>query len=69
MGITCCSVKKPKGSLSPPERCLRIPMREGARSLTLSKSVAVTVFAALRQTGFSGLQEAGRFPGDMGPAR
>ncbi len=52
-----------------PERCLRIPMRDGARSLNLSNSVAVTVFEALRQTGFSGLQEAGRFPGDMGPAR
>ncbi len=52
-----------------PERCLRIPMREGARSLNLSNSVAVTVFEALRQTGFRGLQEAGRFAGEMGPAR
>ena len=51
-----------------PERCLRIPMREGARSMNLSNSVAVTVFEALRQTGFAGLQEAGRFPGEMGPA-
>lgn len=51
-----------------PERCLRIPMREGARSLNLSNSVAVTVFEALRQTGFRGLQEAGRFPVDLGPA-
>lgn len=48
-----------------PERCLRIPMREGARSLNLSNSVAVTVFEALRQTDFAGLQEAGRFPGEI----
>lgn len=52
-----------------PERCLRIPMREGARSLNLSNSVAITVFEGLRQTGFQGLKEAGRFPGEMGPAR
>ena len=38
-----------------PERCLRIPMREGARSLNLSNSVAVTVFEALRQNDFRGL--------------
>ena len=48
-----------------PERCLRIPMREGARSLNLSNSVAVTVFEALRQTDFAGLREAGRFPGEI----
>lgn len=48
-----------------PERCLRIPMREGARSLNLSNSVAVTVFEALRQTDFAGLQQAGRFPGEI----
>ena len=52
-----------------PERCIRIPMRENARSMNLSNSVAVTVFEALRQTGFAGLAEAGRFPGEMGPAR
>lgn len=52
-----------------PERCIRIPMREGARSMNLSNSVAVTVFEALRQTGFARLQEAGRFPGEMGPAQ
>ncbi len=43
-------------------------MREGARSLNLSNSVAVTVFEALRQTGFRGLEEAGRFPADLSPA-
>lgn len=51
-----------------PERCLRIPMREGARSLNLSNSVAVTIFEALRQTGFAGLQEAGPFPTELPPA-
>ena len=59
----------PEGLLAQhPERCLRIPMREGARSLNLSNSVAVTVFEALRQTGFRGLEQAGRFPAGPGPA-
>lgn len=52
-----------------PERCIRIPMREGARSMNLSNAVAVTVFEALRQTDFAGLAEAGRFPGEMDAAR
>jgi tRNA (cytidine/uridine-2'-O-)-methyltransferase len=34
-----------------PQR-LRLPMREGQRSLNLSNAVAVTVFEAWRQTGF-----------------
>ena len=37
------------------ERCLRIPMRPEARSLNLSNSVAIVVYEALRQSGFSGL--------------
>ena len=41
------------------ERCLRLPMVGGARSLNLSNTVAVCVYEALRQTGFSGLQAAG----------
>lgn len=45
-----------------PERCVRIPMREGARSLNLSNAVAVVAFEALRQTGFENLQLAGPFP-------
>ena len=45
-----------------PERCVRIPMRAGARSLNLSNSVAVIAFEALRQTGFINLQLAGPFP-------
>ena len=46
-----------------PERCIRIPMREGARSLNLSNSVAVIVYEALRQHDFAHLVEAGVFPG------
>lgn len=46
-----------------PERCIRIPMREGARSLNLSNSVAVIVYEALRQHDFVHLVEAGVFPG------
>lgn len=37
------------------DRCVRIPMREGMRSLNLSNAVAIGVFEALRQGGFSGL--------------
>ena len=36
-----------------PDRRLRLPMREGQRSLNLSNAVAVTVFEAWRQNGFS----------------
>lgn len=45
-----------------PERCIRIPMREGARSLNLSNSVAIVVYEALRQNDFEHLQTAGVFP-------
>ena len=38
----------------PPERRLRLPMLPGQRSLNLSNAVAVTVFEAWRQSGFSG---------------
>jgi tRNA (cytidine/uridine-2'-O-)-methyltransferase len=34
--------------------CLRLPMRPGNRSLNLSNAVAVVVFEAWRQSGFSG---------------
>ncbi len=40
--------------------CVRIPMREQARSLNLSNSVAVGVFEALRQLSFPHLQQAGQ---------
>jgi tRNA (cytidine/uridine-2'-O-)-methyltransferase len=39
-------------SFAPPQR-LRLPMREGQRSLNLSNAVAVTVFEAWRQNGFA----------------
>lgn len=39
--------------------CVRIPMREQARSLNLSNSVAISLYEALRQTGFSGLSSKG----------
>lgn len=38
----------------PPARRLRLPMRPGNRSLNLSNSVAVAVYEAWRQAGFSG---------------
>ncbi len=42
------------------ESCLRLPMRAEARSLNLSNSVAITVFEALRQLSFPGLQDYGK---------
>lgn len=44
---------------SNPETSVRIPMKEGARSLNLSNSVAIVVYEALRQTRFSELKKAG----------
>ena len=37
------------------EQCIRLPMISGARSLNLSNAVAVSVYEALRQTGYGGL--------------
>ena len=42
------------------DACIRIPMRESIRSLNLSNAVAITVFEALRQLDFSGLQDYGK---------
>ena len=42
------------------ECCVKIPMREEARSLNLSNAVAITVFEALRQLQFPGLQDYGK---------
>ena len=36
----------------PVDRCIRLPMRPGQRSLNLSNAVAVTVFEAWRQNAF-----------------
>lgn len=37
------------------QNCMRIPMREGMRSMNLSNSVAVVLYEALRQIGYDGL--------------
>ena len=42
------------------ESYIRIPMRQEARSLNLSNSVAVTVYEALRQLEFPGLLDHGK---------
>lgn len=41
------------------EMCIRIPMLKEARSLNLSNSVAIVVYEALRQTGYSSLLQEG----------
>ena len=43
--------------------CVRLPMREQARSLNLSNAVAITVYEALRQLDFPGLQDYGKMKG------
>lgn len=45
------------------DRCVRIPMVDGARSLNLSNSVAIVLYEALRTQGFPGLQAAGALTG------
>ena len=42
-----------------PDSCVRLPMRDGLRSLNLSNTVAVAVYEILRQRNFEGLKEAG----------
>ncbi len=42
-----------------PEECVRLPMRDGLRSLNLSNTVAVAVYEALRQHSFDGLLSEG----------
>ena len=42
------------------QTCVRIPMMPGERSLSLSNSVAIVVYEALRQQGFPGLEEQGQ---------
>ncbi len=41
------------------EDCIRIPMLPAIRSLNLSNSVAIVLYEALRQNGFSGMQREG----------
>lgn len=38
----------------PPERCLRIPLMPGNRSLNLSNAAAIVLYEAWRQQGFAG---------------
>ena len=45
------------------DRCVRIPMREDARSLNLANSVAIVLYEALRQQGFPGLCAEGSLTG------
>jgi len=42
------------------ESCVRIPIREEARSLNLANSVAIVLFEALRQLGFPHLAQNGK---------
>ena len=42
------------------EQCIRLPMLPHIRSLNLSNSVAITVYEALRQLSFPGLQDFGK---------
>ena len=46
------------------EKCVRIPMREEARSLNLANSVAIIAYEALRQTGFESLSSVGSLRGE-----
>lgn len=41
------------------DRCIRIPMRDEARSLNLANSAAILIYEALRQNGFPGLLGVG----------
>ena len=43
-----------------PERCVRIPMAAGERSLNLSNAAAVALYEALRHIGYAGLEKTGR---------
>ncbi|ROR17056.1 tRNA (cytidine/uridine-2'-O-)-methyltransferase [Comamonas sp. BIGb0124] len=47
---------------------LRLPMREGQRSLNLSNAVAVTVFEAWRQNGFAQAAPLGGLGVDAAPS-
>ena len=42
------------------DRCLRMPMRDGLRSLNLSNTVAIATYEVLRQHGFPDLKTEGK---------
>ncbi len=46
--------------LEHPGRCLRLPMRQGLRSLNLSNTAAIAAYEVLRQWDFPQLQNQGR---------
>ena len=43
------------------EQTIRIPMKEGIRSLNLSNSVSIVIYEVLRQTGFGSLEETSSY--------
>ena len=43
------------------DKCVRIPMRDGLRSLNLSNSAAIAVYEVLRQHNFDGLLEGSSY--------
>ena len=45
------------------DSCVRIPMLPDTRSFNLSNAVAITVYEALRQLSFPGLQDFGKMRG------
>ena len=45
------------------KQAIRIPMKEGLRSLNLSNSVAIVVYEALRQNNFNDLQQISEYFG------
>ena len=45
------------------DRCIRIPMVAGARSLNLSNSVAIVLYEALKAQNFAQLQSSGELTG------
>lgn len=47
------------------QSCIRLPMIDQARSLNLSNAVAITVYEALRQLDFPGLQGWGKMADDV----
>lgn len=44
------------------EKCIRIPMIDGARSLNLSNSAAIVAYEAMRQLDYKNLQQVGPGP-------
>ena len=43
------------------DKAIRIPMKEGLRSLNLSNSVAIVVYETLRQNNFEALQKISNY--------